>query len=152
MTAPLRLNLLSESYVTTDCQSASLFWNKAPIWGLRPDTYYSLTITVLFLWGALSDERTGVSCICYWPSPAQSFLGPSPFGFVACMNKYYDVKHTSLTMVRYSRLRFDSSVHQYLSVLTNCRELLSDTSSLFVMTIIHLIINIVLHGEIRSSL
>jgi hypothetical protein len=27
----------SQSYVTTDDQSASLSWNKAPIWGLRPD-------------------------------------------------------------------------------------------------------------------
>jgi hypothetical protein len=27
----------SESYVTTDGQSASVSWNKAPIWGLRPD-------------------------------------------------------------------------------------------------------------------
>jgi hypothetical protein len=30
----------SESYVTTDGQSASLSWSKAPIWGLRPDLYY----------------------------------------------------------------------------------------------------------------
>jgi hypothetical protein len=30
----------SESYVTTDGQPASLSWNKAPIWGLRPDLYY----------------------------------------------------------------------------------------------------------------
>jgi hypothetical protein len=37
----------SESYVTTDSQSASLSWNKAPIWGLRPDIYLSLTITAL---------------------------------------------------------------------------------------------------------
>jgi hypothetical protein len=29
----------SESYVTTDSQSATLSWNKAPIWGLRPDIY-----------------------------------------------------------------------------------------------------------------
>jgi hypothetical protein len=29
----------SESYVMTDDQSASLSWNKAPIWGLRPDIY-----------------------------------------------------------------------------------------------------------------
>jgi hypothetical protein len=28
-----------ESYVTTDGQSASLSWNKAPIRGLRPDIY-----------------------------------------------------------------------------------------------------------------
>jgi hypothetical protein len=33
----LQLNCQSESYVTTDGQSASLSWNKAPIWGLRPD-------------------------------------------------------------------------------------------------------------------
>jgi hypothetical protein len=29
----------SESYVTTDGQSASLSWYKAPIWGLQPDFY-----------------------------------------------------------------------------------------------------------------
>jgi hypothetical protein len=29
----------SESYVTTDGQSASLSWNKVPIWGLRTDFY-----------------------------------------------------------------------------------------------------------------
>jgi hypothetical protein len=30
----------SEPYVTPDGQSDSLSWNKAPIWGLRPDFYY----------------------------------------------------------------------------------------------------------------
>jgi hypothetical protein len=33
----------SQSYATTDSQSASLSWNKAPIWGLRPDPYYCMT-------------------------------------------------------------------------------------------------------------
>jgi hypothetical protein len=28
---------VSESYITTDSQSASLSWNKAPTWGLQPD-------------------------------------------------------------------------------------------------------------------
>jgi hypothetical protein len=42
----------SESYITTDSQSASLSWNKAPTWGLRPDIYLSLTITALFLWAS----------------------------------------------------------------------------------------------------
>jgi hypothetical protein len=32
----------SESDVTTDGQSASLSWNKAPIWGLRPDFFYTI--------------------------------------------------------------------------------------------------------------
>jgi hypothetical protein len=31
----------SQSYVTTDDQSANLSCNKAPIWGSRPDLYYS---------------------------------------------------------------------------------------------------------------
>jgi hypothetical protein len=39
-TEPLTPNIIqsqSQSYITTDGQSASLSWNKAPIWGLRPD-------------------------------------------------------------------------------------------------------------------
>jgi hypothetical protein len=51
----------SESYVITGGQSASLSWNKAPIWGLQPDIYYCLTVVGLFMWGFLSDERTGLS-------------------------------------------------------------------------------------------
>jgi hypothetical protein len=51
----------SESYVTTDGQPASLSWNKAPFWGLRPYLYYCLTVACLLIWGALSDERTGLS-------------------------------------------------------------------------------------------
>jgi hypothetical protein len=48
----------SESYVTTDGQSASLSWNKAPIWGLRPNFYYCQTDAALLMWGVHSDERT----------------------------------------------------------------------------------------------
>jgi hypothetical protein len=46
----------SESYVTTDCQSASQSRNKAPIWGSRCQT-----VAGLLMWGALSDERTALS-------------------------------------------------------------------------------------------
>jgi hypothetical protein len=48
----------------TDGRSASLSWNKAPIWGLRPDFYYCYycqTVECLLMWSALSDERTGLS-------------------------------------------------------------------------------------------
>jgi hypothetical protein len=45
----------------TDGQSASLSWNKAPIWSLRPDFYYCQTVAGLLMWGALSDEKTGLS-------------------------------------------------------------------------------------------
>jgi hypothetical protein len=54
-------SIQSQSYVSTDGQSASLSWNKAPILGLRPDLYYCLTVTGVLMWGALSDERTGLS-------------------------------------------------------------------------------------------
>jgi hypothetical protein len=50
-----------EPHVATDGQSASLSWNKASIWGLRPDFYYCLTVVGVLLWSALSDERTGLS-------------------------------------------------------------------------------------------
>jgi hypothetical protein len=70
----------SESYVTTDGQSASLSWNKAPIWGLRLDFYYCQTVAGLLMWSVLSDERTGLSYNCCLPSQAQSFSGLSPVG------------------------------------------------------------------------
>jgi hypothetical protein len=37
----------SQGYVTTDGQSASLSWNEALIWGLRPDLYYCQTVAGL---------------------------------------------------------------------------------------------------------
>jgi hypothetical protein len=57
------LTMESEStlYVTTDCQSASLSWNNAPTWGQRPDLYYCQIVAFLLMWGALSDESTGLS-------------------------------------------------------------------------------------------
>jgi hypothetical protein len=42
-------------------QPASLSWNKAPIWGLRPDLDYCQTFAGFLIWGVLSDERTGLS-------------------------------------------------------------------------------------------
>jgi hypothetical protein len=47
-----------KSYVTTEGQSASVSWNKAHIWGLRPDFYYCQTAVGLLMWVALSNERT----------------------------------------------------------------------------------------------
>jgi hypothetical protein len=65
-----QLSLSLWVFVTTDGQSASLSWYKAPIRGLRPDFYFRteygirLTVTFLIPWGALSDERTGLSFVC----------------------------------------------------------------------------------------
>jgi hypothetical protein len=63
----------------TDGQSTSLSWCQAPIWGLQPEFYYCQTVVGLLLWGALSDERTGLP---FTIATAQSFLGPSPAGLV----------------------------------------------------------------------
>jgi hypothetical protein len=35
-------------------------WCQAPIWGLRPDFCYCQTVAGLLMWGALSDDRTGL--------------------------------------------------------------------------------------------
>jgi hypothetical protein len=51
----------SESYIASDGQSASPSWNKAPVWGFRPDFYYCQTVSGLLMWGAVFDERTGLS-------------------------------------------------------------------------------------------
>jgi hypothetical protein len=72
-----------ESYVTTDGQSASLSWNKAPIWGLRPEFYYCRTVAGFVDVGALSDERTVLSfTIAAGSRQSTHFLGPSPVGLV----------------------------------------------------------------------
>jgi hypothetical protein len=49
-----------KSYVTTNGPSASLSWNKAPIWGLRQDFYYRQTVADLLIWGTVSDKRMGL--------------------------------------------------------------------------------------------
>jgi hypothetical protein len=53
----IRFETESESYITTDGQSASLSWNKAAIWGLRPGFHYCQTVAGLLMWGALSLTR-----------------------------------------------------------------------------------------------
>jgi hypothetical protein len=68
-----------ESYVTTDGQSASLSWNKAPIWGLRPDLLLmSDSWAFVDVGRSLWREDGSVIYNCCWPSTAQSFSGPSP--------------------------------------------------------------------------
>jgi hypothetical protein len=42
-------------------KSASLSWCQAILWGTRPAFYYCQTVGGLLIWGALSDERMGLS-------------------------------------------------------------------------------------------
>jgi hypothetical protein len=57
----LSLKSNSESKLCYDRRSVGQSWNKAPIWGLRPNFYYCQTVAGLLMWGALSDERTCLS-------------------------------------------------------------------------------------------
>jgi hypothetical protein len=45
-----------------------------PIWGSWQDIYYCLTVTVLLLWVALSDERTGLSFVRVIVCSIKSFI------------------------------------------------------------------------------
>jgi hypothetical protein len=64
----------SESHFTTDGQSPSLSWHKAPIWGFRPDIYYCLTVTVLFLFCGRPLWREDGSVFVHAASPYQRSL------------------------------------------------------------------------------
>jgi hypothetical protein len=57
-----------------ECSSVSQSWCRAPIWGSWPDIYYCFTVTVLLFWGALSDERTGLSFVRVTVCISKSFV------------------------------------------------------------------------------
>jgi hypothetical protein len=69
--------------------SASPSWSKAPIWGLRPDLYYFGTVAGLLMWGALSDERTGLSFARL--SNIRSFV--SMYKFILQVIKCMNIQH-----------------------------------------------------------
>jgi hypothetical protein len=67
----------SQSYIATDGRSISKSWCRAPS-GAHDQIF--IIVTVLFLWGALSDERTSLSFI-YADGPRQvDFLGSESLG------------------------------------------------------------------------
>jgi hypothetical protein len=54
-------NNQSQSYVTTNGQSASLSCCQAPIWNPRPYFRYCQTLMGFLMWGVLTDKRIGLS-------------------------------------------------------------------------------------------
>jgi hypothetical protein len=81
----------------TDGQSASLSWNKAAIWGLRPDLYYCRTVAGLMMWGALSDERTSLSFARITVSSNKSVVSMYNLHVVKCMYIQHMVYRTSVS-------------------------------------------------------
>jgi hypothetical protein len=51
-------------------QSVSMSWCQAQIWDIWPEIFF-FKVTLLFFWCALSDERSGLSCVslCHWILP-----------------------------------------------------------------------------------
>jgi hypothetical protein len=115
----LSLDKSKSKYVTTEGQSASLSWNKASVCGLRPDFYYCQTVGGLLMWGALSEEDGSIVYKCSWPSPAQSFLGPSPVGLVTI---FYRLRFwTSLFVASYDSQGYGGGIQPrlHMGVLFN---------------------------------
>jgi hypothetical protein len=93
----------SQSYVTTDGQSASLLWYKAHIWGFGPDLYYSQTLESL-LWSALSDERTGLSFASVAVSSNKSVVSKYNLHFTCYSMYVYTVYTRNLSVqAQYNR-------------------------------------------------
>jgi hypothetical protein len=57
----------SQSHITSDGQSVSMSWCRAQS-GTFDQRFFFSKVTVLSFWGALSDERSGLSCVslCHW--------------------------------------------------------------------------------------
>jgi hypothetical protein len=78
-----KLSCKLQSNVTTDDQSASPFWCQTPIWG--PKTRFLLLLDscgFFYVGRPLRREDGSVIYNCSWSSPAQSFSGPSPAGYM----------------------------------------------------------------------
>jgi hypothetical protein len=72
----------SQSYVTADGQSATLSWNKAPVWGLRPDFYHLESCGVVDVGRSVWRDVGSVVYNSSLTAPAQLFSEPSPVGLV----------------------------------------------------------------------
>jgi hypothetical protein len=77
--------------------SASQSWNKAHIWGSRPDFYYCQTTAGLLMWGALSDERTGLP-LTNAAGPRQRSHSHACLDFMLC-NCNYLYLHCAVSVI-----------------------------------------------------
>jgi hypothetical protein len=72
LTSPRASPLLTDSLK----KSKPNVWCQAPVWGPRPDFCNCQTVACLLMWGAHSDEKTGLS--------STITVGPHHFGFESC--------------------------------------------------------------------
>jgi hypothetical protein len=102
--------ILSEPYSTTDGQSVSLSWNKAHIWGLRPDFVRQLRVC----WcGALSLTSGRVCRLQLLLALASGFISvPSPVGLVTV---FYCLRfEASLSVASWDSQGYDGGIRPRL--------------------------------------
>jgi hypothetical protein len=114
---PIRSNPTSQSqsHIAIDAQSVSQsVLVSIPIWDPWPDIYYCLTVTVLLLWGALSDERTGLSFVRVIVCISKSFVRIFTFYMLNMLINVYKIYTGPLSVqAQYSRLCPISSSFRY---------------------------------------
>jgi hypothetical protein len=95
---------------------ASPSWRKAPIWGLRPDLYYCWTLAGLLTWGALSDERTGLS-FARLSQQYEVFYQYVQFAFFKLLNEcIYNIRPLSV------RAQYSSALNLYSLITSRHRQ------------------------------
>jgi hypothetical protein len=98
-------------------------WCQAPIWGVRPDFYYcqdSCGFVDVGLW--LWREDGSAVYNCCWPSPAQSFSGPSPLGLVTI---FYCLRfETSLIVASYDSQGYGGGIRPRLHTVSELNSVL----------------------------
>jgi hypothetical protein len=93
----------SQSYLTTDGQSASLSWYQTPIWNPWPTVLYTSMETSLdsrgfaIMWRPLWREDKAVIYRCCWASPEQSFSGLRPVWLITI---FYSINFISPQTLR----------------------------------------------------
>jgi hypothetical protein len=112
----------SQSHIATDGQAVSKSWCRAPS-GAHDQiyVYYYLTITVLLLWGALADERTGLSFVYAAGLASAVFLGSESLGTRdhTLLSQIWDFHFRRLLRLAGSRWRYSTPPpHAFLRVLS----------------------------------
>jgi hypothetical protein len=118
----------SQSYIATDGQSVSKSWCRAP-----SGAHYQIfiTVTVLFLWGALPNERTSLSFL-YAAGPCQRSLSRVRVPWDSrpyFMSQIWDFPFRRLLRLAESRWRYSTLPPHGISLgcLTNCRPVIFDS-------------------------